>query len=174
MIPIFLALAVIAIIFILVITGQPDEFTVARSIKISAPPEAIFSHVNNLRQWEPWSPWAKIDPLAKITFSGPDAGVDSAMRWEGNNKVGVGTMTIIESRPSSLIRFRLDFEKPMSATNPAEFSFLPVENQTMVTWAMSGKNCLMGKVFGLFMDCDKMIGDKYAEGLTNLRAVAEK
>jgi hypothetical protein len=38
MLPILLALGVIAIIFIIVIAGRPDEFTVSRSARISAPP----------------------------------------------------------------------------------------------------------------------------------------
>jgi len=59
MIPILLALAFIAIILIAVVAGQPCEFTVSRSLKISAPPEKIFPHVNDLHKWEDWSPWAK-------------------------------------------------------------------------------------------------------------------
>ncbi|HTB85306.1 MAG TPA: SRPBCC family protein [Candidatus Sulfotelmatobacter sp.] len=174
MIPIFLALAFIAIILIVVVAGQPCEFTVSRSAKISVPPEKIFPYVNDLHQWNNWSPWAKLDPNAKITFSGPDAGVGEAMRWEGNSKIGVGRMTIIDSQPNNVIRLRLDFEKPMLATNTAEFSFLPDNRQTLVTWAMRGKNNLGGKIFGLAFNFDKMVGDKYEEGLANLKAVAEK
>jgi hypothetical protein len=174
MIPILLALAFIAIIFIVVVAGQPCDFTVSRSTKISASPGKIFPHVNDLHKWNDWSPWAKIDPNAKVAFSGPEAGVGEAMSWEGNCKVGTGKMTIIDSQPDSVIRLRLDFEKPMKATNTAEFSFLPDANQTNVTWSMHGKNTIGGKIFGLFMNCDKMVGDKYNEGLTNLKAVVEK
>jgi len=28
--------------------------------------------VNDFHQWDAWSPWAKLDPDAKITFEGPD------------------------------------------------------------------------------------------------------
>jgi hypothetical protein len=174
MIPILLALAFIAIIFIVVVAGQPCEFVVSRSLKISAPPGKIFPHVNDLHKWENWSPWAKVDPNAKVNFSGPDAGVGEAMRWEGNCKIGTGKMTITDSQPNGVIRLRLDFEKPMQATNTAEFTFLADDQQTLVTWAMQGKNSFGGKIFGLLMNCDKMIGDKYEEGLANLKAVAEK
>jgi hypothetical protein len=173
MIPVLLALAFIAILLIVVVAGQPCEFTVSRSAKISAPPGKIFPQVNDLHQWNNWSPWAKLDPNAKVAFSGPDAGVGEAMRWEGNSKVGVGKMTIIESQPDSIIRLRLDFEKPMLATNTAEFGFLPDNGQTLVTWGMSCKNSLGGKIFGLFCNLDKMIGDKYEQGLANLKAVSE-
>ena len=171
MIPVLLALAFIAILFIIVITGQPDEFKVSRATTIAAPPEKVFPQVNDLHQWKPWSPWARMDPAAKITFSGPPAGTGSAMRWEGNRKVGIGTMTITDSRPSEFIRLRLDFEKPMVATNLAEFHFQTEGGQTRVTWSMSGENRLMGKIFGLFMNCEQMVGGQFEQGLANLQSV---
>jgi uncharacterized protein YndB with AHSA1/START domain len=174
MLPILLAVAFIAIIFIIVITGRPDEFTVTRAISIAAPPEKIFPHVNDLHKWEAWSPWAKLDPNAKNTFSGTDAGAGAAMAWDGNKKVGAGKMTITQSQPSGLIRFRLDFQKPMQASNTAEFTFRPEGGQTVMTWSMSGKNNFFFKAFGLFVNCDKMIGGDFERGLAGLKSVTEK
>ena len=174
MLPILLALAFIALIFIIVITGRPDEFTVTRAISIAAPPEKIFPHVNDLHQWQAWSPWAKLDPDAINTFSGADAGAGAVMAWDGSKKVGTGRMTITESQPSGLIRFRLDFQKPMQSTNTAEFTFRPEGHQTVVTWSMAGKSCFMSKVFGLFVDFNKMCGCQFEKGLANLKSVTEK
>jgi hypothetical protein len=174
MIPILLALAFIAILFVVVITGQPDEFKVIRTTKITASPEEIFPHVNDLHKWEPWSPWAKLDPKAHSTFTGPDAGTSAAMAWVGNRQVGEGQMTITESQPSELICFRLDFLKPMKATNTAEFAFVKQGNQTCVTWAMGGKNNFVGKMFGLIFNCEKMVGGKFEQGLADLKAIAER
>ena len=39
MMPILLALAIVAILLFVIIAGQPDEFTVLRSTTIAAPPE---------------------------------------------------------------------------------------------------------------------------------------
>jgi hypothetical protein len=174
MLPILLALAFIALIFIIVIAGRPDGFTVTRAAGIAAPTEKIFPHVNDLHKWEAWSPWAKLDPNAKSTFSGSDAGAGAAMAWDGNSKVGAGKMTITESQPSGLIRLQLDFRKPMKAANTVEFAFRPEGGQTVVTWSMAGKSCFMSKVFGLFMDCDKMIGCQFEKGLASLKSVTEK
>ena len=173
MIPIILAFAFVSILFAVIIAGQPDEFTFTRSVKMAVPPEKIFPHVNDLHKWEAWSPWAKLDPNSKSTFSGPDAGVGAAMAWVGNNKVGEGKMTITENQPSTLIRFRLDFLKPMQATNTAEFVFLPEGHQTIVTWRMHGKNNLMGMLFGLLINCDKMVGSQFEQGLSALKSIAE-
>ncbi len=174
MLPILLALAFIAILFLVVIAGQPDEFTVSRAASIAAPPEKIFPHVNDLHQWQAWSPWAKLDPAALTSFSGADAGAGAAMAWDGSKKVGAGKMTITESRPGELVRLRLDFRKPMQATNTAEFMFRPEGGQTAVTWGMAGKNSFMGKIFGLFMDCETMCGSQFEKGLASLKSVAEK
>ena len=168
-----LALAFVALLFIVVIAGQPDEFKVVRSEKIAAPPDKIFPHVNDLHKWEAWSPWARMDPNAKNSFAGPASGTGAAMAWAGTCKVGVGRMTITESKASSWIRFRLEFEKPMKATNTAEFTFTPEGGQTVVTWSMAGRNNFAAKVFGLFMNCDKMIGGQFEKGLAQLKSVAE-
>jgi hypothetical protein len=173
MIPVLLALAIVAILFIVVIAGRPDDFTVTRSAKFTASPEKVFPHVNELRAWDAWSPWAKLDPNAKNAFEGPAAGVGAVMSWDGNKKVGAGRMTIIESRPSDLVRLKLEFLRPFKATNEAVFAFKSEGDQTDVTWSMSGKNNFFFKVFGLFMDCDKMVGKDFEKGLASLKSVAE-
>ena len=150
---------------------QPSSFHVERSATFDATAEKIFEHVNNLHKWDAWSPWAKIDPKAQLTFEGPEAGVGASMIWSSeSNEVGKGRMTITESRAAELIKFRLDFTTPMQATNTAEFNFKQNANQTTVTWSMSGEKNFIMKVVGLFMDCDKMIGTPFEKGLNNLKA----
>jgi uncharacterized protein YndB with AHSA1/START domain len=174
MLPILLALAFIAILVFILIAGQPDEFVVTRAASLAAPPDKIFPNVNDLHLWQAWSPWAKLDPNAKTTFSGADAGVGAAMAWEGNGKVGVGKMTITASQPAEFVRFQLEFQKPMQATNTAEFTFRPDGKQTVVTWTMRGKNSFPGKIFGLFMNCEKMCGCQFESGLASLKSLTEK
>ena len=87
------------------------------------------------------------------------------MSWDGNKKIGAGRMTIMESRPNDLIRFKLEFLKPFKATNTAEFTFKPEGSQTIVTWSMSGKNNFFFKAFGLFMNCDDMMRQRFRERL---------
>ena len=170
---ILVGIAVLVVLFIIVVAMQPSDFSVTRSAKMAAPPEKVFPYVNDLHQWEAWSPWAKLDPNAKNSFEGPASGVGAAMAWEGNCKVGVGRMTITESKTGGLVRFKLEFVKPMKATNTAEFTFKPEGNQTVIAWTMAGKNNFVGKAFGLFVGCDKMIGGQFEKGLATLKSVAE-
>lgn len=173
MLPIFLALAFVALLLFIAIAGQPDEFVISRRTKMAAPPALVFPRVNELRNWEAWNPWGKLDPNCQMTYAGPPAGVDASYAWTGNSKVGAGRNTITESRPGELVRLRLEFFKPMTATHTAEFTFQPEGSQTVVTWAMSGKNSGGGKIFVFFMNCDKLIGKQFEKGLAQLKSLVE-
>ncbi|HEX3628426.1 MAG TPA: SRPBCC family protein [Verrucomicrobiae bacterium] len=173
MLPILLALAFITIILLVVILGQSNEFGVSRQIRINAPAEQVFPHVNELHNWEAWNPWAPLDPNCKMTYDGPPSGVGASYSWAGNNKIGAGRNTITESTPNELVGLRLDFVKPMAATNTAEFAFKSSASGTVVTWSMSGKCNFPGKLFGLFLNCDKMIGCQFEKGLAKMKSVVE-
>ena len=69
---------------------------------------------------------------------------------------------------------RLSMVKPFKADNTVKFTLQPEGSATAVTWAMSGRQPLLGKVMTLFIDCDKMIGRDFEEGLANLKAIAER
>ena len=169
---------ILAIIMFMVGIGagvamMPGHFRITRSTLIAAPPSVVFDQVNNFQKWEAWSPWAKTDPSAKISFSGPESGVGTVFRWDGNNEVGAGSMTILESKPGDRIEIALVFTKPFVATNQTEFTFRPEGDQTHVVWTMSGNNNFVGKVISLFMDCEKLIGADFDKGLAAMKSVIE-
>ena len=170
---ILIGLAVVIVAFVILVAVQPSQFSVTRSAAIAAAPGVIFPHVNDVRKWEAWSPWAKIDPNMKTTYKGPSAGVGAVSAWTGNSDVGEGSMTITESRANELVRFRLDFIKPFAGTCNAEFTFKPQGKQTVVAWSMSGENSFVCKAVGLFMNCDKMMCEQFDKGLAQLKAIAE-
>jgi hypothetical protein len=172
-IPILIALAVIAALFVIAVARRPDEFRIARSILTVAAPEAVFAQVNDLHRWQEMSPYVKCDPDAQYTFSGPSSGTGAALAWAGNNKIGEGRMTIIANRPYEFIRMNLEFFKPFKVSNTVEFAFESEGEQTKVTWSMFGRSRFMCKAMGLFMNMDKMCGSQFEEGLANLKAIAE-
>ena len=152
---------------------KPDQFRVERSISIKAPAEKIFPHINNFHQWEAWSPYEKLDPAMKRTFSGTESGVGAIYAWQGDPKVGAGRMEILESTPSSSIKIKLDFHEPMEGHDRAEFTLAPQGDSTTVTWAMSGPAAYIMKVMGVFFDMDHMIGKDFETGLSNLKTLTE-
>lgn len=152
---------------------QPDNFRVDRSIAIAAPAESAFQQVNNLKLFNEWNPWGKIDPNSKVTFEGPDEGVGAKMSWEGNMQVGKGSMTNTGIRLNEFIQFRMEFIKPMQGNNTAEFTFRPDGGNTAVTWSIYGKQSFGCKLMGLVMSTDKMIGTQFEKGLADLKARLE-
>ena len=170
---ILLALVVIVAALAVIVVLQPGEFQVTRTATMAAPAPVVFAQVNDFRKWEAWNPWARIDPAMKQTYAGAPAGVGAIYTWAGNHEVGEGRMTIIESRPSELIRVRLDFAKPFAGTSVAEFTFKPEGERTAVTWSLVGRNNFMAKAMSLVMNLDKMIGGDFEQGLAQMKSVVE-
>lgn len=170
---ILIGFVVLVVALVVVVSMQPEDFRVSRSATINAPPGVVFEQVNDFHKWEAWSPWAKLDPQAKITFDGPPAGEGARFAWAGNHEVGEGRMTITESRPGEAVRIRQEFVKPFEGQSDTEFLFAPEGSGTKVTWTMSGKNNFVGKAISLVMNCDEMLGPQFEQGLANMKSVSE-
>jgi hypothetical protein len=141
---------------------------------VNAPASAVFAQINNLRNWESWSPWDDLDPNARIELSDNVEGEGATMHWEGNKDMGEGRMIITESQPNALIRYDLEFIKPFPGTSKSEFALTEENGQTKVEWSMYGKSNFMAKAMHLIFNCEKMIGEQFDKGLGDLKAVAEK
>jgi uncharacterized protein YndB with AHSA1/START domain len=168
-----IGIAAIVVVLVIVVALQPSEFRVVRSATISAPPAAVFAQVNDFHNWEAWSPWAKLDPACKYTFEGAPAGTGAVFVWSGNDQVGEGRMTLLDSCPHERIRIKLDFLRPFESTCTVEFHFKPEGDQTAVTWSMFGENNFLAKAFCLFMNMDKTVGGDFEKGLAQMKAVTE-
>ena len=174
-------LAIAGVVLVIVVAAiliyaatKPNDFRVQRSIVIKAPPEKIFPLIADLHGWASWSPYEKKDPAMKRSFSGAPSGKGAVYEWDGNKNVGKGRMEVIENTPPSKVAIKLDFFSPFEAHNTAEFTLVPQGDSTTVTWAMYGPSPYMAKVMGTIMNMDKMIGTDFADGLVNLKALAEK
>jgi uncharacterized protein YndB with AHSA1/START domain len=170
---ILIGIAAVILLLVIIIAMRPSDFRYARSAVIAAPASTVFPHVNDSKKMDVWSPWLKFDPNVKVTHDGAPAGVGAIESWDGNNNVGAGRMTMIESRPSELIRLKLEFFRPFAATNTAEFTFQPQAGGTTVTWSMTGRYNFVTKAMGLCMNMDKMIGGNFEKGLAELKRISE-
>jgi uncharacterized protein YndB with AHSA1/START domain len=152
---------------------RPDTFEVQRQTLIKAPPDKIAAYLNDFRQWAQWSPYEKLDPAMKRTFSGAASGKGAVYTWDGNGKAGAGRMEILDAPLPAKVRIKLDFIKPFEGHNTAEFTLQAQGDVTQVTWAMSGPAPYISKLMGLFFNMDKLIGTDFEAGLDNLKNVAE-
>lgn len=161
------------IVLVIVIASRPTEFHVERSLTMSASPERVFAEVNDLHQWDAWSPWAKLDPNMKKGFEGPQAGAGAVYHWDGNGEVGAGNVTIAESQPHERIAIRLVMTRPFQCQNAVEFTFRPEGDRTTVTWGMDGRNNFISKAMGLVMNMDRMVGGNFEQRLQSLKTIVE-
>ena len=170
---IVMVIVVLLVAILIYAASRPNTFLVERSTSIKAPAEKIFPLINDFREWEPWSPWEKIDPSVKRSYSGAVNGEGAIYEWNGNKEIGKGRMEIIESSPPSKVILKIDFIKPFEAHNTIEFTLVTQGDSTMVTQAMYGPCPYLSRLMGIFFSMDKMVGQKYEEGLANLKAISE-
>ena len=173
-----ITIAITAVILIAALLGyaatRPDTFRVQRSKSIHAQPEEFFALINDFHRWSSWSPYEKRDPAMKRTYSGAEQGKGAIYEWEGNSEVGQGRMEITDTSDPSRVTIKLDFIKPFEGHNVAEFALAPQGGTTNVTWSMDGPTPYLGKLIGVFMNMDTMIGKDFETGLANLKTATEK
>ena len=170
---ILVAVVLVLVVLVVFIATRPAHFRVERSAQINASAAVVFPLINDFHNWPKWSPWEKLDPGMKKTFSGAPAGTGAQYAWVGNDKAGEGRMTITDSKPTELIALKLEFLKPFAATNQATFQLVPGAAGTQVKWGMEGDNGFIAKAFCLVVDMDALVGKDFEEGLSNLNKLAQ-
>jgi uncharacterized protein YndB with AHSA1/START domain len=170
-----LLLLVVVVIGVLVFAAtRPDTFTVQRSTTIDAPPEVVYPLIADFHNWSTWSPFEKMDPAMQRTLSGAESGRGAVYAWNGNDQAGAGRMEITEAEVPSKVAIQLDFTKPFAAHNTVDFTLVPKDDTTRVTWSMSGNNNYIAKLMGVFFSMDSMVGGQFDSGLAAMKAEAER
>jgi effector-binding domain-containing protein len=165
---------------VFVVTGYllPKQVHIERSITVERPASMMFEILNGYRHFNEWSPWAKRDPKALFSISGPESGVGARLSWDGDPQlVGSGWQEIVASKPYEQIDIKLDFDAQGVADTG--FILLAQGDETTVTWFFDsdlteGVNMLdsfLARYFGLLFD--RWVGGDYEQGLVNLKAYAE-
>ncbi len=168
---VFIVVAVIIAAILLYAATKPGSFRVSRTANIEASPARIFPLVNNLADHSRWSPFAR-DPKINNVVSSPPDGEGARVDFTGSC---TGSLAITDSAPSSRIEMRLLMTKPMKTDNQVEFSFVPYGgNSTDVTWTMGGPQPYLGKLMSVFINCDKMVGRQFEQGLADLKKISEQ
>jgi len=151
--------------------GVPDEMTVTETMQMNATPAAIYNQVNELKNWENWSPWYKMEPEMELTYSGNSNGPDSWYKWKGN-KTGEGQLTIKKTVPNQRIETYVQF-KGMGDSN-GFWEFKPNGGATDVTWGMTAKtgDNFVGKAMTK-MFFPSAMKKSFTEGLNNIKGIVE-
>jgi uncharacterized protein YndB with AHSA1/START domain len=169
----FRTLLILLVLLVAVGLLLPSSAEVERSIVIDAPPAQVFPHLNSMRAFHEWSPWAEIDPQTRYEFAGPEQGVGSRMTWHsGDQRVGQGSQQIVESVAARRVVTQLEFGD--QGDGRATFLLEPQGDGTLVRWQFRTEFGwdLFGRYVGLMMD--SMIGAAYDKGLKDLKTRVEQ
>lgn len=172
-----IGLVLISIIVILFI-ALPTELTIEEEIIINQDVSIVFNEVNTLKNWEKWSPWQKIDSEIKNTYQGPDSGVGATNFYSSNHSdVGVGKMTIINSKENEFVSLALYIEGMSDDNNPTlvnSFIFQKMnDNFSKVIWT-TYDTVGMFSFYRLILPIMKTtLKEMYIKGLEDLKYVAE-
>ena len=168
-------LRILLFLFILVVLAAflalflPKDFHSERSGVIDAPPQVAYNQVNNLKNWNKWSPWAQIDPETKWEYSSDPVGEGAWYTWTSDHKdVGKGKLTIAEATIGKTLKTEIEFEG--MGTGYGTWKFEPQVDKTKVTW---GFDTHVAWPFNLMMfNFDSQMGPSLEKGLTNLDKVS--
>ncbi len=138
---IFGTLAALLIVFLTVGLLLPGTWSAEGSVTLRVPPREVFPYLNDLARWDDWTPWGDVES----TFDGQTAGVGSRRSWDHPN-LGSGSITITESVPDRLVRYRVAVGDGALSVE-GTFVLEPAEEGSTVTWSEAGDfgwNPLMG------------------------------
>lgn len=167
-----LLLALIAFVLIAGLFVKKD-YHLDRTITINAPKDSVWHYVHSLQQMEKWSPWLEADPNVKVSYEGAEGAVGSVYRWEGNSDIGKGNQTITKTSPNDSINSHVHFIKPFSGDADVYIKLNGDSTKTTVNWGFDTRYKYPMNVMLLFINMDKMMGEKYDAGLAKLKKLAE-
>jgi Polyketide cyclase / dehydrase and lipid transport len=169
------AIACIIVLLLILALFIKKEYAVERSININKPKQEVFNYIRSLKNQDNFSKWATMDPSMKKEFSGTDGTVGFISAWEGNKKVGKGEQEIKKITEGEQVDFELRFIKPFPGVANSYMQTAAVaDGQTTVKWGFDSKMKYPMNLMLVFMNMDKMIGNDFATGLSNLKNILEK
>jgi carbon monoxide dehydrogenase subunit G len=166
-------IAVIAAVAVLgVLRSRGTCYPVERSATIAAPPAAVQSRIADLQQWTTWSPWERPDADFDRKFEGPASGAGASYSWVGGEDVGAGSLTVVSAGPEQ-VHVRSQIERPRRQASNFEFTFVPQEKGTRVTWTATCEKDRSGRLRELLADAWVASAADLELGLARLKSVAE-
>jgi Polyketide cyclase / dehydrase and lipid transport len=165
---------IIGIVAILAVVGffLPRRVHIERSAAINATPSTLYSVVNDLKTYDNWMPWNRMDPNMQKQYSASTTGPGAYYTWQSNNKdVGTGKFEIVKADPDKNVTCELIFGDMKPSSTGWNISGNGAGSN--ITWFMDADMGMnpAGRWFGLFFD--KMVGPDFQKGLDSLKAQTE-
>lgn len=177
------ALKIIGIIILIIIVVPliialfvPKDYGVEKEITIAKSKAEVFDFIKYLKNQDEFSKWASMDTAMKRTYTGTDGTVGFISAWKSEKKdVGSGEQEIMAIKEGESIDFEVRFKEPFESKGQTYLKVEPVtDSTTLVKWGFNGHMNYPLNIMLLLIDFDKMLGEDFSTGLTNLKTVLEK
>jgi carbon monoxide dehydrogenase subunit G len=158
------ALLIVALVVGLLLPGR---WEVERSVLVAAPPEAVFSWLDDPHRWDAWAPMGDVES----SFSGPERGSGATRSWD-DPEMGDGRFTILATQADREVQYRVEVQGGSLITQ-GTLRLVPEGTGTRVTWAEVGDfgpNPLLGYTA---LGMDRMQGNQMDNALRRLADLAE-
>ena len=171
---IILIVLLLAAVVLIYAAFKTPAMKIERELVISAQPEKLFPYLNHMQKMNDWMPWQDSDPTAKMNYVGYLEGIGAKATWDSPGKMGTGESEIVESVPCQFVKTRLTYSRPMKMSQMAQVTLAQINSEeTLVKWSVDGHNSFAFRLFGAFVNVDKMVGSEFEKGLLKLKKIAE-
>ena len=150
----------------------PHEWHVERTTVISAPPQAIYRRVANLKRWPEWTQGkgVELNPEVKNVYSGPDEGVGAAWEWQAPKRPAQ-SMIVTRAEPERGVWFDEKIEGELKSHSAITFS--PEESGTRVIWMNEGTLPLIRGGYQR-RAVEQLLSEQFQGALERLKKVTEE
>lgn len=166
-------IVLVVLVAILAVVGMfmSPAVHVERSMDMKASQEAVYNQVVDLKMWDNWMPWNKMDPNWKRTWGEKTSGEGASYSWDSEkNEVGHGSITITKAVPYELMENNLHFEGQGDAGGGMKIE--KTASGSRATWFIDmnmGSNPFKRLMGGMM---DKMMAPVFDKGLASLDSAA--
>lgn len=151
----------------------PSDVVIKKSIEMKAKPSNIESEVLDLKKWEKWNEWKKIDSTLHISFDEKDSGVGGRVYWGHENKKE-NSIVLINYKQNEFIEFNLVWNNG-SDVSPGKFEFKPLNDSTTKVTLLHtrelGNNPIARLVGAMAND---LYDEQFGTMLKNLKKIVEE
>lgn len=161
----------LALIVIILLAGLflPKEVYIDSTVKIQAPEEIVFNQINDLMNWEAWSPWKKADSTMVVSYENTTVGEGASYSWTSKHS-GNGKLIITESIPVKKVGIELDFGERGKADT--YFIIDTKDNLSNLSWVFENNKLSYFERYFMVLFRKNMIRT-FDIGLNKIKEIAE-
>jgi len=147
----------------------PSKIEIKQQVMIKAPVAVVFDEINDLRNWDNWSPYKDSSLASK--YIGPIRGVGAKVMWT-DKKEGEALLTITETKQFEYIKANLT-SKERDNTAEILFTFEQIGDSTKVSWERNIED--LSYPFGRFVGwmLEKGYNYNFNRGLKSMKEYIE-